>query len=89
MAGAGYGAAGLAAFGSMARLAGPADAAERGGLFAVAYVVAYLAFSLPALVAGYAATQAGLHATVAVYAMLVIVIALVALAIGEFRLARR
>jgi MFS family permease len=89
MAGVGYGASGLAAFGSMARLAGPADAAERGGLFAVAYVVAYLAFSLPALIAGYAATQAGLHATVAVYALVVIVISLAALAIGELRPARR
>jgi hypothetical protein len=73
----------------MARLAGPADAAERGGLFAVAYVVAYLAFSLPALVAGYAATRAGLHATVAVYALVVIVTALAALAVGELRPARR
>jgi MFS family permease len=88
-AGAGYGASGLAAFGSLARLAGPAGPAERSGLFAVAYVVAYLAFSGPALVAGYAATRAGLHATVAVYAVLVIVVAVAALAIGELRPARR
>lgn len=88
-AGVGYGASGLAAFGSMARLAGPAGPAERSGLFAVAYVVAYLAFSVPALAAGYAATRAGLHATVAVYALLVIVIAVAALATGELRPAPR
>jgi MFS family permease len=88
-AGAGYGASGLAAFGSMARLAGPAGPAARSGLFAVAYVVAYLAFSVPALAAGYAATRAGLHVTVAVYALLVIGIAVAALAIGELCPARR
>ena len=68
----------------MARLAGPADAAERGGLFAVAYVVAYLAFSLPAG-RGYAATQAGLHATVITYSFLVIATGLAAFLIQESR----
>ncbi len=54
VAGLGYGASGLATFGTMARLAGPIGAAERGELFAVAYAIACLAFSLPALAAGYA-----------------------------------
>ncbi|HEY1643872.1 MAG TPA: MFS transporter [Streptosporangiaceae bacterium] len=85
LAGVGYGASGLAAFGTMARLAGPADAAERGGLFAVAYVVAYLAFSLPALAAGYVSIRAGLRDTVAAYSLLVIVIAAAALAGRELR----
>jgi MFS family permease len=81
VAGVGYGASGLATFGALARLAGSADAAARGGLFAVAYTVAYLSFSLPALVAGWAATVVGLHATVVGYAGLVIVVVLVALAL--------
>jgi len=89
VSGIGYGASGLAAFGSMARIAGPADPAERGGLFAVAYTVAFLAFSLPAVAAGYATTQVGLPATVAVYSVLVIVVALVAFAVQEVRSARR
>ncbi|HEX5291221.1 MAG TPA: MFS transporter [Streptosporangiaceae bacterium] len=89
LAGIGYGASGLSAFGSLARLAGPADPAERGGLFAVAYTIAYLAFSLPAGVAGYAATRAGLRATVITYAFLVILTGLAAFVIQEARGRRR
>lgn len=89
VAGVGYGASGLAAFGTIARLAGPADAAERGELFAVAYTVAFLAFSLPAVAAGYATTRAGLHTTVAVYSVLVIVIALAAFGLQEIRSPKR
>jgi len=89
VSGIGYGASGLAAFGSMARIAGPADPAERGELFAVAYTVAFLAFSLPAVAAGYATTRIGLPATVAVYSVLVIVIAVAAFAVQEARSARR
>jgi hypothetical protein len=83
LAGVGYGASGLATFGALARLAGTADAATRGGLFAVAYTVAYLAFSLPALAAGQAATLVGLPATVVGYAVLVIVVVLVALVLAR------
>jgi MFS family permease len=89
VSGIGYGASGLAAFGSMARIAGPADPAGRGELFAVAYTVAFLAFSLPAVAAGYATTRIGLPATVAVYSVLVIVIAVAAFAVQEARSARR
>ena len=89
LAGIGYGASGLSAFGSLARLAGPADPAERGGLFAVAYTIAYLAFSLPAGAAGYAATRAGLRATVITYAFLVILTGLAAFVIQESRGRRR
>lgn len=88
VAGVGYGASGLATFGVVARLAGPADAAERGGLFAVAYTVAFLAYSLTAVAAGYAATRVGLHTTVVVYALLVIAIAAVAAVIQESRAGR-
>jgi hypothetical protein len=57
---------------------GPADPAGRGQLFAVAYPVASLAFSLPALAAGYATTLVGLHTTVVAYSFLVILIGLAA-----------
>ena len=89
VSGIGYGASGLAAFGTIAKLAGPADSAERGELFAVAYTAAFLAFSLPAVAAGYATARVGLHTTVAVYAGLVIFIALAALSAQEYRSARR
>jgi MFS family permease len=81
IAGIGYGASGLASFGAMARLAGPASPAERGALFAVAYTVAFLAFSLPAVAAGYATAHLGLRTTVAAYSVLVIGTALAAFAI--------
>jgi MFS family permease len=84
VAGIGYGASGLATLGSLAKLAGPASA-ERGALFAVAYAVAYLAFSLPAVAAGYATTLVGLHTTVVVYSIVVIVIGLAAFSIQETR----
>ncbi|HEX5117440.1 MAG TPA: MFS transporter [Pseudonocardiaceae bacterium] len=76
VAGVGYGASGLATFGRMAGL--PAQPAERGELFAVGYTVAYLAFSLPALAAGFASTRIGLHTTVVAYAAVVIVVAVAA-----------
>ena len=85
VAGVGYGASGLATFGTIAKVAGPADAIERGGLFAVAYTVAYLGFSLPAVAAGYATTRIGLHTTVVVYSGFVIVVGLVAVAIRHIR----
>jgi hypothetical protein len=87
-AGIGYGAAALAALGSVARLAGPADPAQRSQLFAVAYTVAYLSFSVPALAAGRAAALAGLRATVVVYSLVVVIIGLAAFSVHEFRLVR-
>ena len=59
VAGVGFGASALACFGTFARLAAPA---ERGELFSVAYVIAYLAFSIPAVIAGLASTSFGLRA---------------------------
>jgi hypothetical protein len=88
VAGIGYGGSGLATFGAIAKLAGPASPAERGELFAVAYTVAYLAFSVPALAAGYATTLVGLHATIVVYSCLVILVGLAAFAIQEIRRAK-
>jgi MFS family permease len=77
VAGAGFGASSLASFGTLSRLATPS---ERSELFAVALVIAYLAFSLPALAAGYASTSVGLHATTVVYSLGVAALGLVALA---------
>jgi MFS family permease len=76
IAGIGFGASALACFGALARLAAPQ---ERGELFAVAYVIAYLAFSLPAVAAGFASTYVGLHVTAVVYGLGVIVLSLAAL----------
>jgi MFS family permease len=80
VAGIGYGASGLATLGALAKLAGPADKAERGALFAAAYSVAYLAFSVPAVAAGIAANHIGLSDTVTAYSVLVIAITLAACA---------
>jgi MFS family permease len=88
IAGIGFGASALACFGALARLAAPQ---ERGELFAVAYVIAYLAFSLPAVAAGFASTYVGLHVTAVVYGLGVIVLSLAALAAQtqRMRTARR
>ncbi len=85
IAGIGFGASALACFGALARLAAPQ---ERGELFAVAYVIAYLAFSLPAVAAGFASTYVGLHVTAVVYGLGVIVLSLAALAAQRMRTAR-
>ena len=49
-------------------------------LLAVALVIAYLAFSLPAVAAGFAATSVGLHVTTAVYSVGVVALGVIALA---------
>jgi MFS family permease len=82
LAGIGFGASALACFGTLARLAAPE---ERGELFSVAYVIAYLAFSLPAVLAGFASTYAGLHATALVYGLGVVALSLAALAAQRVR----
>jgi MFS family permease len=85
VAGVGFGAAALATFGTLARLAAPG---ERGELFAVALVIAYLAFSLPAVAAGFASTSVGLHATTVVYGLGVVALGLIALAAQGMRSTR-
>ncbi len=62
--------------GTLAVLAAPH---ERGELFAVALVIAYLAFSVPAVVAGLAATSFSLHATALVYGTVVAALGVAAL----------
>ena len=77
VAGVGFGASFLASFGTLSRLAAPG---ERSELFAVALVIAYLAFSLPALAAGLGSTSFGLHTTMVVYSLGVIALGILALA---------
>lgn len=76
VAGVGFGAAALATFGTFARIAAPH---ERGGLLAFALTIAYLSFSLPAVVAGFASTAFGLRATAEVYAVVIVGLTVVAL----------
>ncbi|HEV3103775.1 MAG TPA: MFS transporter [Candidatus Dormibacteraeota bacterium] len=82
VAGIGFGASALASFGTLARIATPG---ERSELLAVALVIAYLAFSLPAVAAGLASTSFGLHSTTVVYSAGVIALGLIALAAQSMR----
>jgi len=86
VAGIGFGGSALACFGTLARLAAPE---ERGEVFAVAFVISYLAFSLPAVVAGFAATSLGLHTTAVVYGLVVVGLSLLTLIILLVRGRRR
>jgi MFS family permease len=82
LSGIGFGASALATFGTLATLAAPAERAE---LFTVALVIAYLAFSVPAVVAGLATSAFGLHATTLVYAVVVAALSATALAAQRLR----
>jgi MFS family permease len=82
LSGIGFGASALASFGTLAVLAAPH---ERGELFAVALVIAYLAFSVPAVIAGFAATSFSLHSTALVYGGVVTLLGAVALAAQQVR----
>ncbi len=85
IAGIGFGASALACFGTLARLAAPQ---ERGEVFAVAFVISYVAFSLPAVIAGLAATTFGLHSTALVYGLVVVLLGAITLVTQRLR-ARR
>ncbi|MBW0101943.1 MFS transporter [Pseudonocardia sp. KRD291] len=86
VAGVGFGAAAYGTFGTLARIAAPH---ERGELFATTYTLAYLAFSVPAVVAGVSATVAGLRVTAEVYGLVVVLLALSALVAGRTVARRR
>jgi MFS family permease len=86
IAGVGFGAAALATFGTFARIAEPH---ERGALFAAAFVISYVAFSVPAVIAGFAGTAFGLRITAEVYATAIIATAAVALALRLTATSRR
>jgi MFS family permease len=86
VAGVGFGAAALGTFGTLARIAAPA---ERGELFAVAYTIAYLAFSVPAVIAGVASGLVGLRPTAEVYGIVVVALGIAALTAQGLLAARR
>jgi len=71
VAGIGFGAAALACFGVFAEIAAPD---ERGELFAVAYVISYTAFSLPAVAAGIGSGLVGLATAAEVYGAVVVLL---------------
>jgi predicted MFS family arabinose efflux permease len=75
--GVGFGVAWLGVLRSLVGLASPTG---RGGLIAAIFIVAYLAFSLPAVVAGYAATKIGLHDGALWYGGAVFILALAGVA---------
>lgn len=76
ISGIGFGAAALASFSTLARIAEPH---ERGELLAVALTISYAAFSIPAVIAGQAANHLGLHTVALWYAGIVSALGLVAL----------
>jgi MFS family permease len=76
VSGIGFGAAFLGAFRSVTLLANPEDRAE---LFATVYIVSYLAFSVPAVLAGLVAMPLGLRTTATLYGGLVAALAVAVL----------
>ena len=82
VAGVGFGLAFLGSFRMVTPLAEPDD---RAGLVTAIYIVGYLAFSVPALIAGVATTTYGLHSTALVYSAALAVLAAAAVAILRFR----
>ncbi|MFF3514411.1 MFS transporter [Streptomyces sp. NPDC002573] len=78
LAGLGFGAAFLGTLSTVMPLAAPGERAE---LFASLYVVSYLAMSLPAVAAGFAAPHLGLLLTAVIYGSTVSALALVSLAL--------
>ncbi len=75
VAGIGFGATALGGFGCLSKMAEPH---ERGQVLALGYVIGYLAYSLPAVAGGFAASEFGLHGTALVYGAAIVVLALLA-----------
>jgi hypothetical protein len=82
VAGVGFG---LASLGSFRMITGLAAPGQRAGLVAAIYIVGYLAFSVPALTAGVATTQFGLHSAALVYSASLAVLVAAAAGILLFR----
>ncbi|CAN5130464.1 MFS transporter [soil metagenome] len=81
IAGTGFGTSFLGVVRSLAHATGPA---ERGELFASMYVVSYLAFGVPAIIAGILTQVIGLRDTAMIYAVFVIVLATTAALARKF-----
>jgi hypothetical protein len=82
VAGAGFGLAFQGAFRMTTALAAPA---QRAGLVTSVFAVGYLAFSVPALIAGVATTKYGLHSTALVYSASLAALVVVAAGVLVFR----
>ncbi|HUB21905.1 MAG TPA: MFS transporter [Streptosporangiaceae bacterium] len=82
IAGVGFGPAFLGAFRMTTNLATPG---QRAGLVAAIFIVDYLAFSVPALIAGVATTTFGLHSTALVYSVSLAALTAAAAGIAAFR----
>ncbi|MFC5678829.1 MFS transporter [Aeromicrobium endophyticum] len=81
VAGVGFGGSFMGIMRSITPLAAPH---ERGELFAAVFVVAYLAFGIPAVVAGIASSHIGLAETTYVYGAVVVVLSLTAAILRKF-----
>ncbi|MBE7190616.1 MAG: MFS transporter, partial [Jatrophihabitans endophyticus] len=77
VSGAGFGGGFLGSLRAVTQLAAPH---ERAALLSAVYVVSYLAFSIPAVVAGVFVTHDGLRDTTAVYGAVILALALLAAA---------
>ena len=77
VAGVGFG---LAFLGAFRMVTAPAPPAEHAGLVAAIFIVNFLAFSIPAVIAGWAVTHYGLHRTALVYCAVVAALAVAAAA---------
>jgi MFS family permease len=86
VAGLGWTPAFTGAYGTIVALARPED---RAGLISAIFTVGYLAFSIPAVIAGVAASHYGLHTTALVYSPVVAVLAATAAGSSLIRRARR
>ncbi len=75
VSGIGFGASALGSFGVLVDLPHPD---ERGELFAFAYVVSYVAFSVPAVIGGIASDHFGLDSTATVYGAVILLVTIVA-----------
>lgn len=86
VAGLGFGAAFRIA---VNELGASAPAARRGQVFATMYIVSYIAFSVPALVAGLADERFGLAPTVVAYGAFDVALVLIAIVVDIVRAGRR
>lgn len=83
IAGIGFGPAFTGSFRSIMEKS-PAD--KRAGLASAVYVISYIAFGAPVIIAGIATTKAGLHKTVLTYTVLAIVLYLLTLILSSVQL---
>ena len=80
---------GLAFLGGFRMTLSTATPEESAGLLAAIFIVAYLAFAVPALIAGVATTTYGLHSTALVYSAALAAIAAAAAVILLLRTCRQ